>query len=219
MKIMKNYRKKYKLNIYACLLAATLLFMIGLFYRQNQYGNLQINTLDENLSIFVDNKKEKSKQDINPNFKLKSGEHSIIISKDNFWPWIKNIEIERKKAVEINPFFVPQNTRGLLIGEIDSEYASIMSQFEKNLILTEAFDKIINDNSELKSKITAIDFYKNRKDVVLIAMPDGIYALEIETENIQNLQPIYKGKNPVFAKKDNNSIYILDNGNLMLVNY
>ena len=216
---MKNYREKYKFNIYACLLAAILLFMIGLFYRQNQYGNLQINTLDENLSIFIDNKKEKSEQDINPNFKLKSGEHSIIISKDNFWPWIKNIEIERKKAVEINPFFVPQNTRGLLIGEIDSEYASIMSQFEKNLILTEAFDKIINDNSELKSKITAIDFYKNRKDVVLIAMPDGIYALEIENENIQNLQPIYKGKNPVFAKKDNNSIYILDNGNLMLVNY
>lgn len=216
---MKTHKEKQYFYTYALGLIVILLLLLGLFYRHNQYGDLQINSLDDNLSIFIDNKKIASKQDIDLSFKLKNGEHNIVISKENFWPWIKNIEIKRKTLNEINPFFIPQNTSGFLIGESDLEYANILSRFEKNLISAEALNKITNANLELKSKIKAIDFYKNRKDVVLVALPDGIYALETESKNIQNFQPIYKGQNPLFVKKDDSVIYILDNNNLMLVNY
>ncbi|MCK4386573.1 MAG: hypothetical protein KAV41_00595 [Candidatus Pacebacteria bacterium] len=216
---MKTHKEKQYFYTYAFGLIAILLLLLGLFYRHNQYGDLRINSLDDNLSIFIDNKKIVSEQDINLSFKLKNGEHSIVISKENFWPWIKNVEIKRKTLNEISPFFIPQNTSGFLIGESDLEYANILSRFEKNLISAEALNKITNANLELKSKIKAIDFYKNRKDVVLVALPDGIYALETENKNIQNFQPIYKGQNPLFVKKDDKSIYVLDDNNLMLVNY
>ena len=89
----------------------------------------------------------------------------------------------------------------------------------ENLISNQALAILSDDNAVLKTSITAIDFYKNREDVVLISSGDGVFALEIDSENIQNFQPIYKGKSPVFVKKDSSSIYILDDGNLMIVNY
>ena len=92
-----------------------------------------------------------------------------------------------------------------------------MADFRKNLISTEALETI--STIEIKKQITAIDFYKNRDDVILMALDDGIYALGVDYETEQNLQPIYKGKNPTFIKKDDNNIYILDNNNLMEVSY
>ena len=217
---MRKYQKKQ--NFYICIAGliaiVILLFTLGFFYKHNQYGNLQINTLDENLSIFIDNKKETAEQAINPNFKLKNGIHTVIISKEGYWPWIKNTDIAKKQTIEITPFFIPKNTSGFLIGEKDPEYTSILSLFQKNTLVAEAYSRIAND-TDLKSKTEAIDFYKNRTDVVIIALANGVFALGIEDDNIQNLQPIYKGKNPVFVKKDDNSIYILDDGNLLLVNY
>jgi len=104
-----------------------------------------------------------------------------------------------------------------LIEKADPEYWKILALFKKDLISQEAFNKI--STIEIKSQIKAIDFYKNREDVILMALAEGVYALGIDYKTEQNLQPIYKGKNPLFVKKDDNSIYILDNNNLMEVSY
>ncbi len=215
----KNIQKSGHPYGYIIGLIIILVVVLGVFYRNDQYGTLQIESLDENLIIFIDNQRKTAKQDINPQFELKSGEHTVVISKDRFWPWIKEIEIKKEKSTKIQPFFIPQNTSGLLIGKEDSEYTQITSLFQKNLISDEAYSDISDVNQTLKTSITAIDFYKNRKDVVIISSGDGIYALEIGSENIQNFQPIYKGINPIFVKKDSSSIYVLDNDNLMIVNY
>lgn len=195
--------------------------MSAFLYNFKQYGFLQINNIDENISIFIDNNEKES----DFNFKLRKGEHNIILSKEGYWPWAKDINIIKKENIEITPFFVPQNSSGVLIGENDSEYYKLLSLFNKNLISTEVFEKITN--SVIKTQIKAIDFYKDRTDVVLVAVNEGVYALEINEQNInqidnsinQNLQPIYKGNDPLFVKNDNNSLYILDNNNLMMVNY
>jgi len=217
MKKRKSTKKQP--YIYAIGLIIILVVVFGVFYKNNQYGTLQIESLEENLTIFVDNQRKTTQQDINPQLKLKNGRHTIVISKDRSWPWIKEIEIEKGSNTTVQPFFIPQNTSGMLIGKEDPEYLYILSLFQENLISSQAMENILNDNADLKKSITAIDFYKNREDVAIITSGDGVYALEIGSENIQNFQPIYKGKNPVFVKKDSSSIYILDNDNLMIVNY
>ena len=199
------------------LLILILAGMFYLYYDKNQKGFLQVNSLDETLVIYIDNNKENSKNDINPEFKIKNGNHSVVIHKENHWPWTKEVEISNLKKIEVNPFFVPQNTNGFIIGTEDPEYWTILNSFKENLILEEALDKI--STIEIKSQIKAIDFYKNREDVILMALAEGVYALGVDYETEQNLQPIYKGKNPVFIKKNDSSIYILDNNNLMEVNY
>ena len=215
----KNRPNKKQPYLYAIGLIIVLLVIFGIFYKNNQYATLQIESFDKNLTIFIDNQRKTAPQDINPQFKLKNGKHTIVISKEKYWPWIKEIEIKKESNSTVRPFFIPQNTSGLLIGEADPEYLQILSLFEENLISNQALAILSDDNAVLKTSITAIDFYKNREDVVLISSGDGVFALEIDSENIQNFQPIYKGKSPVFVKKDNSSIYILDNDNLMIVNY
>jgi hypothetical protein len=40
--------------------------------------------------------------------KISSGPHLIIISKENFWPWAKTVEIERNQIIKLHPFYIPQ---------------------------------------------------------------------------------------------------------------
>jgi len=215
----KNKQKKKHSYIYIFILIVILAVVLTTTYKNNQDGTLQIQSLDENLIIFIDNQRELAQQDINPSFDLREGEHTIVVSKDRFWPWIKDVNIKKHTTSKVQPFFIPQNTSGLLIGEIDSEYTRIISLFQKDLTATSTLANIPDENLSFKESITAIDYYKNRQDVVIISSGDGVYALEIISDNIQNFQPIYRGKNPVFVKKDSSSIYVLDDNNLMLVNY
>lgn len=210
---MKITQKPNSLSKITILIAIILIATAYLFYNNNQYGELKIEDADiDKLSMFIDNETKKIPHDLD--FKIKQGKHSIILHQEGFWPWNKDLEIKAKEQIVIRPFFVPQNTSGILIGSEDSEYFSIKKLFKEKLINEEILNQI--NNSILKEKIKALDYYKNRNDVIVIAVEEGIYALEITQEN---LQPIYKGVNPIFVKKDNDTIYILDNNNLMLVNY
>ncbi|MEA2112420.1 MAG: hypothetical protein U9P50_00395 [Patescibacteria group bacterium] len=200
-------------------LIIVLIIIFGIFYRDNQYGTLQIESLNDNLTVFIDNQRKTTSQDINPQFKLKAGKHTVVISKDRFWPWIKEIEVRVERETKIQPFFIPQNTSGAIIGKEDPEYSQIMALFQKEILSEEALSSISSQDVVFKESIISVDFYKDRQDVVIISSGDGIYALEIGSDNIQNFQPIYKGIKPIFAKKDNLSIYVLDNDNLMIVNY
>lgn len=213
-----NFNKKQP-YFYALGLIAFLMIVLGIFYKNSQYGTLQIKSSEENLTIFIDNQRAEPQQEIDPQFKLKKGQHTIVVAKDKFWPWMKEVEIEENINKTIQPFFIPQNTSGVLIGEVDPEYSQIMSLFQNNLISTSTLISIPKENALLKETAVALDFYKDRQDVVVIASGDGIYALEIDSQNIQNFQPIYKGVHPLFVKKDNLTLYVLDNNNLMLVNY
>ena len=65
-------------------------------------------------------------------------------------------------------------------------------------------------------EIRSLGFYPGRDDVILIAIGNGIYALEIDSRSYQNFQPLYKGTAPIFVlngktlyAKDKNLIFSL----------
>jgi len=63
-----------------------------------------------------------------------------------------------------------------------------------------------------------IDFFPARIDVIIAAISNGIYAIELDGRGGRSVQPIYKGKQPDFAIfKGEKIIYILDDGNLSRV--
>ncbi|HEY4510539.1 MAG TPA: PEGA domain-containing protein [Candidatus Paceibacterota bacterium] len=67
--------------------------------------------------------------------------------------------------------------------------------------------------------IRTMDFFPGRKDVIIVALQNAIYAVEIDKRGGQMLQPIYKGKKPVFIVRGNDpNIYILDDKNLIQMN-
>ena len=68
------------------------------------------------------------------------------------------------------------------------------------------------------TSIRAADFFPNRKDVIITAVSNGVYALEIDGRGGRLIQPIYKGKEPRFALlKGDENVYVLDEGALIKV--
>ena len=66
-----------------------------------------------------------------------------------------------------------------------------------------------------RSPIKNIDFFPSRKDVLIFAAENGVFALEIDGRSNRNMQPIYKGLNPTFSVSSSQKIvYILDDGAL-----
>lgn len=64
---------------------------------------------------------------------------------------------------------------------------------------------------QTKSVIRGASFFPKRSDVALVAYENGVFALEIDGRGNRNIQPVYKGKEPLFAVLEN-EIYILDRG-------
>jgi len=56
------------------------------------------------------------------------------------------------------------------------------------------------------------DFYGSREDVVMFAVGQTIYALEIDSKYPQNFQPMYSGESPRFFLEDAHKLYIKDGG-------
>lgn len=67
-----------------------------------------------------------------------------------------------------------------------------------------------------KTDVRGIGFYPGRRDIILVAVENGVFALELDGRGTRNFQPVYKGKNPVFVLLEN-LIYILDDGRLFEV--
>lgn len=66
-----------------------------------------------------------------------------------------------------------------------------------------------------ETPLRSIGFYKDRNDVALVAVSNGIYAVELDEDAFKNFQPLYKGKSPLFAVDKEGRLYILDEGTLM----
>ena len=215
-------QKKNSIQIYGLIAIVTLIIALSFFYVDNNKGILKINAGGDEVSIFIDEEDKGSLniEDQKNGLKIKKGEHSIILSKEGYWPWVSIINIERKQTINIYPFFIPKSSSGYIIPEEDPEYYSILDRFwTKTHINWEKNENTPKIVSGFESEIRASDFYKERQDVIIVAVENGIYALEINSSTTPNFQPIYKGTEPTFVKKDGNSIYVKDGEMLMEVMY
>jgi len=69
-----------------------------------------------------------------------------------------------------------------------------------------------------RSPIKNIDFLPQRRDIVVLGVENGVFAIEIDERGGRILQPIYKGGSPTFAAFHNEKIiYVLDEGNLIKI--
>jgi hypothetical protein len=75
--------------------------------------------------------------------------------------------------------------------------------------LTEKKELVFQTKSFIKNSA----FFPGRDDIIIVAIENGVFALEIDGRGTRNFQPIYKGKSPVFTRLGDN-IYVLDQGKL-----
>ncbi|MEK7180403.1 MAG: hypothetical protein AAB706_02920 [Patescibacteria group bacterium] len=70
-----------------------------------------------------------------------------------------------------------------------------------------------------ESPIKSTDFYGKERDIIMIALKDGVYALEVGPVGIQNFQPLYTGENPRFYKENFTGFFVLDGKKLMEISF
>ena len=85
--------------------------------------------------VYFDNTKEKTtdseKQSVILSA-LRPGAHTILISKEGYWPWKKDITILSGAKLKLNPFLVSKTVTGSAITGADPEYDSITEMIRKN---------------------------------------------------------------------------------------
>lgn len=321
-------------------------YTIDRYFNISQKGGLYIYSPLTDSNIFINNSKEDTFGFLNNGFfmsGLKSGDHSVLIAKNGFWPWAKTLEVRKGFVTEARAILIPENVEGkvLLKGKFSkiwgSEHKSILALQEKENGVThiifylpnndtfltsvsgetedlltftsdisnvewekdsfifksnkgfirasldianntvtasyitdgesdqkfdfEIYDKRKNEKIwwdsntneifanwlkkdsipphyicdpfiQTKEKdcglpvqifkgnqpIKSLNFYPNRKDVIVIAINTGVYALEIDKRGGQLIYPIYKGGDPRSATMDSDkNIYVTDGGSLMKI--
>ncbi len=72
--------------------------------------------------------------------------------------------------------------------------------------------------ASFKFPVKNADFFPGRKDIVIVAVQSGVFALEIDGRGGRMMQPIYKGKDPGFAVfSPVKKVYVLDSGVLFAI--
>lgn len=258
-----NYLRGASSRSILIITALVFLIIVTLYamgFRLGTYGfgrasNVEILNLPGDTEVFVDNESRGLKEG-SFRLTLSPGYHSIILSKQLHWPYIENILIGKvKNDLTLNPFLLPQNPSGVLIGSGDPEFTAINSLFsigtlpsaENPLISSDnnvsvylsggvVIAKWIGEEANTPSmfctenvcsekvifnpitEVRNIGFFKDRNDVLIIAMQDGIFALELDPSEVQNLQPILEGNSPDFRLSDDGKLYAKDENTLMLIN-
>ncbi|MBU1091269.1 hypothetical protein KKA27_00115 [Patescibacteria group bacterium] len=341
-------RKKRKIILILSILVFVIIASASILYSQgytldgsfrfSRGGGLYISAPLTNSDIFINGEKEKTTSMLSDGLfmsNLKVGEYSILVAKEDFWPWAKTLNIKEGIVTEVRAFMVPENPKGELLlndnfsniwispdGKLialqkesgynsylvfyspgNSNFLTESSQFTKQLLSfrdsisnvvwekntlffksdkgiiktvldaqrlsasssyvseppyeSSDFEKIskkgdqkiwwdpntseifvdwLEENSQppyymcpekpcilplqiFRSHLAIenVDFLPGRKDIIILSVGNGIYALEIDGRGDRLIYPIYKGKGPLFAVSQDKDVYIIDENSLFKI--
>ncbi|MFA5838844.1 MAG: hypothetical protein WC849_02810 [Candidatus Paceibacterota bacterium] len=240
---MLNKIKKY----YLWFLVPVLMVALFVLYQESSImlsgwkivkaGSLEIVSPEIGVRVFInENEKEINPRDIKINFKkVPVGMNSIVVAKEDYWPWMKKVEMKEGEKTIIYPFMVQVLQKDIFAIDENSDLYKATKNKIENYFIPNKDKKFVSEDVSATlwvynnsiffqridsgdvievfkgvEAISSVDFYKDRNDVIIFSMGSYIYVIEANTKNNQNFQPLFQGIKPLFAKKDNQKIYIFD---------
>lgn len=210
---------------YLLVILAFILFFVGYgLWTMTNTGTLTIDSPVYGTRVMIDERPVGILNDAKDTLRLseRTGKHTVLISKNEYWPWMRDIEIKKHETMELHPFIIPQNVpvesvSRFLTSEgttVDTNYMKIAALFENRIISDEIKPFILA--TRIKG-VTYADFFPGRTDVILVETPDGIFAVETEKSEHPNFQPVYKKANATFVKNKDNVFYIKNGDSILRV--
>jgi hypothetical protein len=151
------------------------------------------------------------------------GKHSVIISRRDVWPWTKDITLQPKTIQTLRPFFIKKEIKPTEITQKiyrdgiisdNPKYAEALAFFNNSVIKDEIKFPLLS--TKINGARTA-EYLSGRTDVLLVAVNDGIFAVETGSSTPRNFMPIYKGTSPSFIKSDNGSLLVKDGASIFFI--
>lgn len=158
---------------------------------------------------------DKSQVVIRPFFFLQNPSGVLIGSNDSEYGRIISLFNRKSLPTEESPIVSTDKSTEVYIegGKIVAKWVGVEENRPKYFDEDTKMRQVFNPVTEVR----AISFYKDRPDVMIVAMQDGIFALEIDPTGTQNLQPILEGSEPDFRVDTDGKLYARDENSLMLL--
>lgn len=244
-------------------------------------GSIEVLSNENEIQIFFDNR-EKKVTFQNGAYRIEKvapGFHSVLISKEGFWPWVKTVavaadtnrvlsafifkmdgletkpipaggvlykealkNVAQNKVPEVRLWSKTFNTEDSFVAWLDESVPDRKFSKDKSTVLFTENNTIYvgwvsevepvthyfceENPCKLKMPVTvseepikSIDFYKERRDVIIFAAGESIYAIEVDREGTQNFQPLYKGVDPYFYQSLDGALYIKDGSSVLSASF
>ncbi|MEX0931314.1 MAG: PEGA domain-containing protein [Candidatus Paceibacterota bacterium] len=96
--------------------------------------------------VYINEKRVGSIQNGTFTTEVPRGEHTVLVSSNGLFPWIKEVRVDTL-PITVHPFLFAQNTRGVLITENDPEYTSLMNRISDATLPTREIPRTSPDGT------------------------------------------------------------------------
>ena len=234
-------------------------FRIGEGFLLVRTGSVELQYVLPEAVVFLNDEERRGKKNLDGSFSIKNiepGTYTIMVAKEDHWPWIKKINLSEQQVLVLHPFTISKSPKVTKVSEDDELYLTFISSIKLELLPTMQSKKTsidgltaiwlednavmiewLGDLEDLPSifcstsntcdqqiivysgtdTVSSIDFYLNQTDVLLIASGNKLIVVDVDSKNVQNIQPLYEGTEPVFKVMEGETLYILDAGELYVM--
>jgi len=91
-------------------------------------GSIELHISEAGSRVFFENKEKTTTSVDSQTFtarNLRSKNYSLIVAKDGFWPWVKNIDIKNSAAVTLSSWSLPKIVKQEEVLSDDENYSEI----------------------------------------------------------------------------------------------
>lgn len=133
-------------------------YRVGENFKISKVGYLTVENAPADVKIFVDGRSQDFEIGDNTyELRLSAGDHSILVSKDGYWPWLKDISVRSGEKTVVRPFLMPQGASVSVITNSDPNYSPILASIRSRIPPTEPADRsVIDAVGPIEAKIREI---------------------------------------------------------------
>jgi len=116
-------------------------------------GAVVLNGVSAKERIFVDNVAQESQRTTGGRLiYVTPGQRDVLISKEGYWPWLKQVSVEKGQAVQLSPFFFRQQPVLEELQQDDPEYDALVALTEKKPIRNPRYPHVKRKNGYAMEK-------------------------------------------------------------------
>jgi hypothetical protein len=205
-------------NLIIGITVLALIIFAVIYFGFGDSGKITLLNIEDNTTIFVDGALEKTisrgKEAVNLN--VSSGEHTVLVSREGYWPWLKEVEVVMEEILTLSPFAISQSTPGFFIPENDSEYQSIMTLFGEDELPSSENKKISSDENIgiwINGGSLFVEWLGEEEEKPMYFCDEfgchDMFNAFTSSANIRNLD-FYKNRNDIFILSFGTGIFAIE---------
>lgn len=201
-------KKELRSSFIAIFVIVLILAGYWFFAKENSINGAKIvvDTPFSGVQVFVDNQDAGESKVWGKSIDISTSPdtHSVIVWKDGYWPWTKNVTLTENETYVLHPFLLLKNPKKEIVNADDKRITAL---FQNNTLKEPA--RFLLEKKNIGGA-RSTDLYPKRNDVIIVAAQNSVFAIDTDDGEPVNFQPIYDGVSPYFSIGDKEEIYIKD---------